>query len=104
VRLLSVLVIGALVLQSYQLLKDILDRSDFHAAFFKRYEGGGALERARSGLTASMMMTVIRHLTQTAGTPIPPAMAVQRVVVGTLEHIVFAVILARLSGTKPPAR
>ena len=72
----------------------------FTLIFAKWYGGGGALEGARFGLYVSLMMTLIYHFTQYAGMPIPFAMALQRVVLGTVENIVFAIILALVFGRK----
>ncbi len=75
----------------------------FTLIFSKWYGGGGVREGARFGLYVSLMMTLIYHLTQYAGMPIPLGMAVQRVVLGTLENVFFAVILALVFGKKRPA-
>ncbi len=75
----------------------------FTLLFSKWYRGGGVLEGAVFGLYVSLMVTLIYHLTQYASMPIPLGMAVQRVVVGTLENIAFAVILALVFGRKRPA-
>ena len=70
----------------------------FTLIFSKGYEGKGVLEGIRFGVYASMITSIPYHYLVYASSPIPHELAFLRASIGTVQNIIYGIILALVFG------
>ncbi len=66
--------------------------------FSKGYEGKGMMEGVRFGLYVSLILSVPYHYLVYASQPIPHELAFLRASIGTVQNIIYGIILALVYG------